>query len=158
MRWLLVALASVASCPVIAMAQPLKQVEVTNLPAVQDVNIVGGGTAPARFQIVGFTTATYTGDLGGLFGATRKCQLEFPESRMCNPLEVQETTSIPAGLAGFAWVNGNPNAGCSRWTDDTGEFANGGPVVSGETGLSSIGPQFPSCGASRPIACCAAVP
>src|SRR5262245_6027894 len=114
MRWLLVALASVASCPVIAMAQPLKQVEVTNLPAVQDVNIVGGGTAPSssRFQIVGFTAATYNANLGGFFGATQKCQLEFPESRMCNELEVQQTTSLPGGLTGFAWVG----VGCFAWT------------------------------------------
>ena len=115
MRLLLVALAAVVTFPVIATAQTSKQVEVinfpnpqnvagsvevTNLPAVQDVNIVGGGTAPSssRFQIVGFTTANYNGNLGGYFGATQKCQLEFPESRMCNPLEVKESTTLPGGL------------------------------------------------------------
>ena len=61
----LVAAALILTFPLIATAQPrgngavktvTGSVEVTNLPAVQDVNIVGGGTAPSaapRFQLVG---------------------------------------------------------------------------------------------------------
>jgi hypothetical protein len=130
-------------------------VEVTNLPAVQDVNIVSGGTTPSspRFQIVGFTTATYNGNLGGFFGATQKCQLEFPASRMCTPLEVQETTSIPGGLTGVGWVD----VGCITWT--TEDFNLRGSVVSGQTGISTISPfGGRQCNESGPIACCALVP
>ena len=59
---------------------PIGQVEVTNLPDVQDVNIVDGGTNSCEvktFQLVGFTSTAYTGNLGGVFGSTQKCQLEF---------------------------------------------------------------------------------
>ena len=71
-------------------------VEVTNLPDVQDVHVVNQqppAPAPAssRFQLVGFTSATYTGDMGGHFGVTQKCQLEFPGSRMCTVKEVAAT-------------------------------------------------------------------
>jgi len=58
-------------------------------------------TAP---QLVGFTAASYTGDLGGYFGATRKCQIEFSNTRMCTSLEVIGTYAIPEGLDGHAWV------------------------------------------------------
>ena len=37
------------------------------------------------------------GNLGGVFGAAEKCQIDFPDSRMCNVREVEETTAIPAG-------------------------------------------------------------
>lgn len=153
----LVAATLILTFPLIATAQPpgkggvktvTGSVEVTNFPTVQDVNVVGGGTsAAARFQIVGFTIATYTGNLGGYFGATRKCQLEFPESRMCNALEVRESTTLPGGLSGLAWVD----SGCRDWTVEN--FT--GPQVSGETGVTTAGQncQFP-----QPIACCAPVP
>ena len=61
-------------------------VEVTNLPEVQDVYVTNppGAAPPAGFQLVGFTSATYTGDMGGNFGVAKKCQLEFPNSRMCS--------------------------------------------------------------------------
>ncbi len=116
----LVALAAAVTFPVIAMAQAPKQVEVTNfpnpqnvagsvevsnLPAVQDVNVVGGasGDCPAPFQLVGFTAATFTGGQGVL-GFSRACQVEFLGSRMCTSTEVMETTTIPSGLTGEAWV------------------------------------------------------
>ena len=49
---------------------PAKPVEVINLPEVQDVNVlnVPPAAAAARFQFVGFTTDSFPGDLGGLFG------------------------------------------------------------------------------------------
>jgi hypothetical protein len=83
--------------PVMALAQTLKQVEVTNLPEVQDVfvtNEVPSAPAPPRFQFVGFTSATYTANLGGYFGAARKCQLDFPDSRICEYSEVARTTVV----------------------------------------------------------------
>src|SRR3990170_4368179 len=55
-------------------------VEVTNLPDVQDVNIVNGSTGSCevkRVRLIGFTSTTYTGNLGGILGSTRKCQVEF---------------------------------------------------------------------------------
>jgi hypothetical protein len=86
-------------------------VQVTNLPAVQEVvgavevTNLPAASAPARFQLVGFTSATYTGAMGGPFGVTQKCQIEFPNSRMCSVEEVILTTTIPSGLTGTAWVH-----------------------------------------------------
>ncbi len=76
---------------VTATAQPVKRVEVvnlpdpqnvtgsvevTNLPAVQDVNVTNAPAGPpSRFQLVGFTAATFTGD-SGFFAFTLACQAE----------------------------------------------------------------------------------
>ena len=79
-----------------ALGQVVKPVEVVN-PAMP--------TPPMRWQLVGFTAATYLGDMGSHFGVTAKCQLEFAVSRMCTLEEVAATTAIPAGLSGSAWVH-----------------------------------------------------
>ncbi len=78
--------------------------EITNDPLLVEVINPTPVSAPARFQLVGFTTAVYDGDLGGVFGFTSKCQLEFPNSRWCDMTEVIATTSIPTGLTGKAWM------------------------------------------------------
>jgi hypothetical protein len=70
------------------------QVAVTNLPACE---------APSRFQLVGFTSATFDGG-AGIFGFTKACQVEFPGSRMCTSVEAMETVVIPLELAGSAWL------------------------------------------------------
>ena len=158
--------------PAAAGAQQTKQVEVTNfpnLPAVQDV-FVTNPSALARFQLVGFTAATFTGDLGGPFGATQKCQSEFFEgSRMCTTPEVHGTVDIPEGLVGAAWVR--PIAAgkgdglqdisgflsvesCDFWTTSSGVTR--GLLVTAEGVVFRDG-----CGAPAPmfsIACCALVP
>ena len=102
---------------VTATAQPVKRVEVvnlpdpqnvtgsvevTNLPAVQDVNVTNAPVGPpSRFQLVGFTTAALTGD-SGLFAFTLACQAEFVGSRICTSPEVFETVDVPTGLSGDA--------------------------------------------------------
>ena len=83
------------------------EVEVTNLPEVQDVNIVDGAGSSCevkRFQLVGFTTATFLGTEGPL-GFTRACDAEFPSSRWCTSAEVLDSVNLPA-LSGEAWVRG----------------------------------------------------
>lgn len=145
---------------------PAKPVEVINLPEVQDVNVlnVPPAAVAARFQFVGFTTDSFSGDLGGFFGGHLKCQMDFPQSRMCTIGEVQGTTTIPGGVATdtAAWVNqvvaGSSDgeispAGCDSWTTDFQphigfliEFTHGGRIA-----------QRP-CSLSHPIACCALVP
>jgi hypothetical protein len=160
MRLLLVALALVVTSPVIAMAQVAKPVEVTNFPAVQDVNVVNAPPAAGsqRFQLVGFTTATLPGN-ATRFGLTRACQAEFPASRLCNGSEAIETVDIPDGLEGFAWVqiegrgSGEafpPRNDCEQWT--------GTGFLTGAT-LRADGALFDAfCSIPRPIACCALVP
>ncbi len=113
-------------------------------------------------QLLGFTSATYTGYMGGHFGVTKKCQQEFPESRMCTLEEVAATIAIPAGLSGVAWIHKGRNYGagaifdayvigdgCLSWTDADQNRV--GPVVDTDGGWSTTSAR---CSESRPIACC----
>ncbi|MCK5364515.1 MAG: hypothetical protein KAR22_16180, partial [Gammaproteobacteria bacterium] len=87
-------------------------VEVTNLPAVQDVNVTNAPAGPpSRFQLVGFTTAALPGD-SGLFAFTLACQAEFFGSRICTSREVFETVDVPTGLRGT--FPGADVGGCGR--------------------------------------------
>ena len=100
-------------------------VEVTNLPAVQDVNVTNAPPGPpSRFQLVGFTTATFTGDSGGVLAFTLACQAEFTaDSRMCMSQEILETVDVPTGLSGEAWVQ--PTFAGER-LDASGAFTSSG--------------------------------
>ena len=130
------------------------EVVVVNDPLA--VEVVNPSPPTARFQLVGFTSATYTGNMGGQIGVTQKCQLEFPSSRMCTVSEVQLTTDIPAVQAGFAWANqGGSESGifwshCYFWTDDRNA---GSGLVIAATGLANSR----ACDDPHVIACCALV-
>ena len=107
-------------------------VTVSNFPAVQTVAgtvNVGNLPAAARFQLVGFTKATFTAGQGVL-GFTAACQAEFGTgSRMCSVGEVFETTVLPDLSSGAttAWVDQGtaarlavagitwPNQNCIGW-------------------------------------------
>jgi hypothetical protein len=66
--------------------------------------LLGPPVAQAEHELVGFTSATMTGDTGVL-GFTLACQAEFGSTaRMCDSLEVMRTTNVPSGLSGTAWV------------------------------------------------------
>ena len=140
-----------------------KQVEVINLPEVQAVEVINP-TSPAilpRFQLVGFTSAVYDGKLGGFFGAALKCQQEFPESRLCHISEAVETTEIPTGLSGLAWVEFSTDGqgSCRGWNSNLATsrtvrvLANDGSSVNSETLT-----RMAHCGQSLYLACCALVP
>jgi hypothetical protein len=138
------------------------QVEVTNEPLAVEVVNPAPPSPPVRWQLVGFTSATYTGAMGGHFGVTQKCQLEFPNSRMCWIEEVAATTSIPSSLVGNAWANPTdlhyPNCRehCYLWTDpeSCGSFGDGRVVTSD----GNVAVYKASCDSAHPIACCALVP
>ncbi len=142
-------------------------IEVINLPDVQAVEIVNPVTpTPMRFQLVGYTQATYQGDATP-FGLTRACQAEFPESRLCSSVEIMETVDPDAavGLAnGPAWTQpsyaystgsiafdasgrrlGNTiQSNCSHWTS-----AGHGLTVD-ENGVT----RLIACSSSLAVACC----
>jgi hypothetical protein len=152
------------------MAQAVKQVEVANFPDPQSVvGQVEVTNLPAcettvRFQLVGFTSDVFTGDLGGPFGATEKCQAEFVGSRMCNSYEAQTTDFPPAVRPAAAWINtiaGDSAGGtvgvvggigyyCRQWTSTDL------PAVALKSGGNIEGGS--PCSAEHPIACCALVP
>jgi hypothetical protein len=141
----------------VEIAEPL-EVEVVN-PAPP--------SPPVRWQLVGFTSATYTGAMGGNFGVTQKCQLEFPNSRMCSQEEVAATTSIPSGLVGSAWAHHRDlgaiftadfsvsAANCTGWTDGIDLSGNNRIRVRANGNPENL---TTNCTVENPIACCALVP
>ncbi len=72
MRLFLSILVTALIIPLTAHAQAPKKVEVINLPLAVEVVNPAPASPPARFQLVGFTSATYTGAMGGHFGVTQK--------------------------------------------------------------------------------------
>jgi len=152
--------------PLAAYAQAVKQVEIVNDPLAVEVVNPAPPSPPVRWQLVGFTSATYPGAMGGNFGVTQKCQLEFPNSRMCSIEEAVATTSIPSGLSGRAWTHAQATAGvvifagapvsqstnCFGW--HSGLHSLTGNVVSDE-GTADV---ISDCNREHPIACCALVP
>ena len=128
---------------------------------------------PSRFQLVGFSTATFDGD-EGILGFTLRCQSEFdstfPGSRWCSSEEVIETTDVPSGLTGSAWVRpAFAHAGGGNPIDLSGLMNNGDALTCRRWGSASLqdkGLSMNSVGSftggtcSTPIAvaCCALVP
>ena len=167
MRLFLSVVVTVLIVPLAAYAQAApKQVEVINDPLMVEVVNPAPPSPPVRWQLVGFTSATYTGTMGGNFGVTQKCQLDFPNSRMCSIEEAVATTSIPSGLSGRAWSHaqgvagvvifaGNPVAqgnNCFSWRSSIPTQS--GNVISDE-GVADV---ISGCDREHPIACCALVP
>jgi hypothetical protein len=90
----------------------------------------------ARYQLVGYTSDSLTSDTGVL-AFTLACRVEFTDSRMCSSLEVIETTSVPSGLIGVAWVRPSfspvsvgGGSGTSAVELDASGVMRGGSVVS----------------------------
>jgi len=130
--------------------------------AVEIVNPVT--PTPMRFQLVGYTQATYQGDATP-FGLTRACQAEFPESRLCSSVEIMETVDPDAavGLAnGPAWTrpvyitrsldasgrhlaNNTRLSNCGQWTSG-GDHG----LTVDENGVTRLIP----CSSSLAVACC----
>jgi hypothetical protein len=200
MRLFLSALVTALIVPFAAQAQAPKQVEVINDPlavevttpiaivepvaveiteplAVEVVN-PAPPNPPVRFQLVGFTSAAFLGDVG-LFVFSRACHAEFSDSRMCLSEEILKTVQIPDGLAGDAWIQASifagggsvnaavpfmvdasgvggtssrincSSAGSQSWSSTSG----GGLIVDFEGRISSV-----ACADAHSIACCALVP
>jgi hypothetical protein len=126
------------------------------------------GPGAANFELVGFTTATFTGG-EGVLGYTAACGAEFPDSRMCTSIEIMNTVNVPTGLTGNAWVRPVlvPGGGGGAATEASGIEANspndfscsawrgsGNGLVVYADGDFSIG----GCTGARLAACCGEVP
>lgn len=121
--------------------------------------------------LVGFTTATTTGD-AGVLAMTKLCQAEFPSSRMCRSAEVLATQTVPTLPEASAWVqptlvpaatgtvpsiaadasgrNASPGAlSCDGWANN----GNDGLVVD-QLGRFGLG----TCATAYRVACCTAQP
>jgi hypothetical protein len=136
-----------------------------------DGGLAPGVTGSELGTFVGFTTATFTGNLGGRVGAHASCQAQFgPNTWFCHATEFLNSSSqgAPTGGAWIDWSaaeNGNAvssgglsagrsgtNTGsCLAWTSNavTSNLTVGpsGEILSTGSGT--------DCTQTRPIACCA---
>jgi hypothetical protein len=134
-----------------------------------DGGTLGGGVALAGnegYDFVGFTVATYTGDLGGIQGAHAKCSAEFAGSHLCTDREYEVVASAAPVPASGAWIDGaryistsTPSATprdretgytCGSWRQTSGYYS-GSIIPTGEYSTSTVST---SCGTVRPLACC----
>lgn len=113
------------------------------------------------YQLVGFTSATFTGDTGVL-GFTQSCQAQFgAAARMCTSLEVSQTVVVPSGLSGDAWVlpradvaSATENESCNGWSAQSGAQGS----ITGLAVDASGGFPGGRCDIARSVSCCAPVP
>lgn len=113
---------------------------------------------PLKRIFRGFSSAVFTGDLGGFPGANAKCRAEFPGSYFCSYGDYHRAEPSLGAPASSAWVDSERdsfgrraaspcNNGLGAWTFagvvDTADIVTATGAVSNST-----------CNVSRPIACC----
>ena len=126
-----------------------------------------GGTAGSEgYSFVGFTVATYTGNLGGIQGAHAKCAAEFSGAHLCTDREYEVVGSATPIPPAGAWIDyaryisssspsGTPrdregSYDCAGWKVTTGAYSGA---------LDTFGAYIHSsanaaCGTVRSLACC----
>lgn len=115
--------------------------------------------APTRY-FRGFTSSSFTGNLGGVAGANQKCNAAFPGAHFCLDREYFSSGSALTVPASGAWVDlGDTSkasvrdryrtgSDCAAWTDaTTGNF---GRVITTVGGFATPN----TCQLTRPLACC----
>jgi hypothetical protein len=119
-------------------------------------------SAPMRWQLVGFTSATTDG-IAGPLGFTRLCDAEYPGSRWCTSREVLNSSNLPA-TSGEAWVRPTfevklldaSGLESSAPTLTCGSYSNPG---GNSLKVDDAGRFLPgACSTLRAVACCALVP
>jgi hypothetical protein len=117
------------------------------------------GNEPVRFR--GFTTATTTGNIGGLTTAHAMCQAQFSGSHFCTNYEFfasnsGTTLNAPGAWVDFADTNNlrSSTGGCANWSYGGTAFNNTPYSVVLPTGYVAGSPVSPTCGSSLPLACC----
>jgi len=124
----------------------------------------GYGTCSGSFLDIKFTSAEYTGNLGGVAGATAKCAAEYPGYHFCQESEAKNfgkngclpiSNQYGGGEAG--WIDSDDH-NCANWTD--------GSKTTISASASVLRPSFwqveylggnhttGACGVAFSIACC----
>ncbi len=112
-----------------------------------------------RVNFRGYTTATYTGNLGGQVGANAKCQTQYPGSFFCTfaDFDGANVTAAPGGNG--VWIDGDRNNAGSRnanscqtglgaWSDGTNNSYGYNMTANGSFYTTQL------CGQTKPLACC----
>ncbi len=116
----------------------------------------GGVATPPAPRFIGFTSATYDANLGGVFGANAKCRAQYPGSQFCTSTDYRaaelDSSTVPPGTG--AWVDSSRDSAgqrqsgsCSSWTSATSSSTG--------TTMNATGSWSEYCSTTRSIACCA---
>jgi hypothetical protein len=116
------------------------------------------GHQPAKFR--GFTTATTTGNTGGLIAAHSMCRAQFASSHLCTDYEFFGSNPSVALSAAAAWVDPSDSSNqrvspgnCNGWIYGGATFE-AGFYLALPTGYTSDSPNGFSCASTLPLACC----
>ncbi|MDP2275536.1 MAG: hypothetical protein Q8K32_32610 [Archangium sp.] len=118
-------------------------------------------------EFAGFTSTTYTGDLGGLPGANNKCATEFAGASLCTRADYDLANTGAAAPASGAWIDfargtdGTRSNGSCYYGGTNEPWSYGGAFSSngGQLGamVTSYGKHTTAtCNLTKPIACCRA--
>jgi hypothetical protein len=116
-----------------------------------------GGARRGTFR--GYTTAQYTGNLGGQVGANQKCSMEFPGSYFCTfaDYDLTNPTVAPGGVG--AWIDADRAASGARNINECpsslGAWSTSSSSYYGSN-LTSNGSFYTTlaCSGMKPLACC----
>jgi hypothetical protein len=118
----------------------------------------------ARMVFRGFTTATFTGDLGGFPGAHTKCSSQFPGSSLCTRSDYDLANTSVAAPASGAWIDFSrategtrSNSSCNYTSSEPWTFSGAFNGSGGQQGwtVTTFGRHTSvSCNQVKPLACC----
>lgn len=130
-------------------------------PAGQVLFIDGGIVMPATNSVifVGFTSTSYTGDLGGFVGANAKCRMQYAGASLCTESEFARGEPDFGAPAGGAWIDFDRDLATGARSTTPCNNGNGPWTHSGNS--DSAGFLSPTsyttsttCTASKPLTCC----
>lgn len=130
-------------------------------PAGQVLFIDGGIVMPATDSVVfvGFTSVSYTGDLGGFVGANAKCRAQYAGASLCTESEFARGEPDFGAPVGGAWIDFDRDAATGARSTTPCNNGNGPWTHSGNSDsagfLSPTGySTSTTCTASKPLTCC----
>ena len=122
----------------------------------------GGTFIVDAVRFAGYTSATFTGNLGTFHGANAKCRAEFPGSSFCTVTDYSQGEPSALPPASGAWIDEQRNSSNLRsiyacaptsgataaWTD--GSATRLGNMAAATGFITGVG----NCNIVRPLACC----
>ncbi|MGV3623582.1 MAG: hypothetical protein ACO1OB_22375 [Archangium sp.] len=114
---------------------------------------------PKTVTFRGYTTAVFTGNLGGNVGANNKCRAEFPGSVFCTRSDYWKSEPNAYAPANGAWLDGSRDSNGFRNNNDCYSQNLGGWSHDGTGDTASViqanGQEgWSYCNAQKPLACC----
>jgi hypothetical protein len=111
----------------------------------------------ADFSFAGFTSAVFTGDLGGYPGANAKCAAEFSGSYFCSQADHDLANPTVSAPSTGAWIDSYRDSSNLRRISSCSPGGRGWTLSTGATGLlvrSDGSYTMAPCSDVKPLACC----